>query len=118
MTQNRHAFRIGRGMRRGLRTETPLPTRLVSNEEFPAHKGLPLGPVADYNHPRDVIKAAKDFPDIVKEQIFGLNSARVFGVDVNATRNQIPKDHLSRMTMTYLDEGAEPSHRWYGWVMG
>jgi hypothetical protein len=28
------------------------------------HKGLPLGPVADYNHPRDVIKAARDFPDI------------------------------------------------------
>ena len=28
------------------------------------HKGLPLGPVADYNHPRDVIKAAKDFPDL------------------------------------------------------
>jgi len=33
--QNRHAFRIRRGMRRGLRTEVPLPTRLVSNEEFP-----------------------------------------------------------------------------------
>ncbi len=28
------------------------------------HKGLPLGPVADYNHPRDIIKAARDFPDI------------------------------------------------------
>src|SRR5499426_326075 len=28
------------------------------------HKGLPLGPVADYNHPRDLLKAAKDFPDI------------------------------------------------------
>ncbi len=28
------------------------------------HKGLPLGPVSDYNHPRDVIKAARDFPDI------------------------------------------------------
>ncbi|HJR76839.1 MAG TPA: amidohydrolase family protein [Nitrospiraceae bacterium] len=28
------------------------------------HKGLPLGPVQDYNHPRDLIKAAKDFPDI------------------------------------------------------
>src|SRR5947207_2655986 len=28
------------------------------------HKGLPLGPVADYNHPCDLIKAAKDFPDI------------------------------------------------------
>ena len=33
--QNRHSFRIRPGMRRGLRTEVPLPTRLVSNEEFP-----------------------------------------------------------------------------------
>jgi predicted TIM-barrel fold metal-dependent hydrolase len=195
------------------------------------HKGLPLGPVADYNHPRDLIKAAKDFPDIdfltyhaglrgvsdatpagevpwttefcrmkekepgirniymelgstfgqlvttnptacahllgqviaafgadhvlwgtdsiwygtpqwqieafrrfeipqalvdkhgyaplsraVKEQIFGLNGARVFGVDVNAKRNEIPKDYVSRMKMAYLDEGPTPSHRWYGWV--
>lgn len=28
------------------------------------HKGLPLGPEEEYNHPRDLIKAAKDFPDI------------------------------------------------------
>ena len=28
------------------------------------HKGLPLGPVADYNHPKDTIQAAKDFPKI------------------------------------------------------
>jgi hypothetical protein len=34
-TGNRHAFRLRPGMRRGLRTELPLPTRLVSNEEFP-----------------------------------------------------------------------------------
>jgi predicted TIM-barrel fold metal-dependent hydrolase len=194
------------------------------------HKGLPLGPVADFNHPRDVIKAAKDFPDLdfllyhagllrvatdqsadvpwttefcqmkkkepglrniymelgstfgqlattnptacahllgqcidafgadhvlwgtdsiwygtpqwqieafrrfeippaltekhgyapltrpVKEQIFGLNAARMFGVDVNAKRNEIPKDYLTRMKMAYLDGGARPSHRWYGWV--
>jgi predicted TIM-barrel fold metal-dependent hydrolase len=195
------------------------------------HKGLPLGPVVDYNHPRDLIKAAKDFPDLdflvyhagllgvaqaqasgnvpwttefcamkkqapgltniymelgstfgqlvttnptacahllgqvieafgadhvlwgtdsiwygtpqwqieafrrfeipeallaryhyapltraVKEQIFGLNAARVFGVDVHATRNAIPKDYLSRMKMAYSDEGVTPSHRWYGWV--
>ena len=26
------------------------------------HKGLPLGPVADYNHPRDLIKAAARLP--------------------------------------------------------
>jgi predicted TIM-barrel fold metal-dependent hydrolase len=195
------------------------------------HKGLPLGPVADYNHPRDLIKAAKDFPDIdflvyhsgllrasatnqsaevpwttefcqmkknepgltniymelgstfgqlvttnptacahllgqiieafgadhvlwgtdsiwygtpqwqidafrrfeipealveqhryapltraVKEQIFGLNAARVFGVDVNATRHELPTDYLSRIKMAYLEDGATPSHRWYGWV--
>src|SRR5690349_5083528 len=32
--QNLHAFRLRPGMRRGLYTEVPLPTRLVSNEEF------------------------------------------------------------------------------------
>jgi uncharacterized protein len=207
--------------------------RQVGVRRFCVHKGLPLGPVADYNHPRDLIKAAKDFPDIdflvyhsgllgvtapkpsgevpwttefcqmkmkepairniymelgstfgqlvstnptacahllgqiieafgadhvlwgtdsiwygtpqwqieafrrfeippalidqhkyapltrtVKEQIFGLNAARLFGVDVNAKRNEIPKDYLSRMKMAYLDDGAAPSHRWYGWIIG
>src|SRR5438309_897799 len=29
-----HGFRIGHGMRRGYRSAVPLPTRLVSNEEF------------------------------------------------------------------------------------
>jgi predicted TIM-barrel fold metal-dependent hydrolase len=197
------------------------------------HKGLPLGPVADYNHPRDLIKAAKDFPDLdfvayhagllsvsatsqsaevpwtsdfcrmkqkelsikniymelgstfgqlattnptacahllgqvitafgadhvlwgtdsiwygtpqwqieafrrfeipdaliekhgyapltrpVKEQIFGLNAARLFGVDVSAKRNEIPSDYLSRIKMSYLEDGPVPSHRWYGWVTG
>src|SRR2546421_4303351 len=33
--QNRHAFQIRPGMRRGVRTLAPLPTQLVSNEEFP-----------------------------------------------------------------------------------
>jgi uncharacterized protein len=194
------------------------------------HKGLPLGPVSDYNHPRDVIKAARDFPDIdfvlyhaglltvpftpsadvpwttefcqmkkkeaglkniymelgstfgqlattnptacahllgqivdafgadhvlwgtdsiwygtpqwqieafrrfeipqalvdahgykpltrqVKEQIFGLNAARVFNVDVKAKRNEIPQDYLSQMKMAYLDEDPTPSHRFYGWT--
>jgi hypothetical protein len=195
------------------------------------HKGLPLGPIADYNHPRDLIKAATDFPDLdfvayhagllrvstdgsaevpwtsefcrmkkaanvrniymelgstfgqlvttnptacahllgqvidafgadyvlwgtdsiwygtpqwqidafrrfeipqplverhgyapltrnAKEQIFGLNAARLFGVDVSARRNEIPNDYLTRMKMAYLDDGPMPSHRWYGWVTG
>lgn len=201
------------------------------------HKGLPLGPVPDYNHPKDLIKAAKDFPDIdflvyhsgfksaadieevcaktgeipwttefcrmkqrepgisniymelgstfgqlvtthpaicahllghivqafgvehvlwgtdsiwygtpqwqieafrrfqipdqlierhgyqpltrhIKEQIFGLNAARVFGIDVNAKRKDLPEDVLGRLRMSYLEEGPEPSRRVYGWVAG
>jgi uncharacterized protein len=201
------------------------------------HKGLPLGPVEDYNHPRDLIRAAKDFPGInflvyhsgfrssssideifartgdipwttefcrmkraergisniymelgstfgqlvithpeicahllgqlmdafgsdhvlwgtdsiwygtpqwqieafrrfqipdrliekhrylpltrqIKEQIFGLNAARLFGVDVAAKRNQVPEDYVSRMKMAYLEENREPSQRAYGWVRG
>src|SRR5258708_38121388 len=34
MKLNRHAFRVRPGMRQGLKTEIPIPTRLVSNEEF------------------------------------------------------------------------------------
>jgi uncharacterized protein len=39
-------------------------------------------------------------------------------VDVAAKRNEIPTDYLSRMKMSYLEEGPAPSHRWYGWVTG
>ena len=35
MKLNRHAFRVLPGMRQGLKSEIPLPMRLVSNEEFP-----------------------------------------------------------------------------------
>jgi predicted TIM-barrel fold metal-dependent hydrolase len=199
------------------------------------HKGLPLGPVEDYNHPRDLIKAAKDFPDIaflvyhsgfkrastleetfartgeipwttefcrmkraeptidniymelgstfgqlvithpelcahllgqiigafgvehvlwgtdsiwyggpqwqieafrrfvipdrliersgyqpltraVKEKIFGLNAARVFGIDAAAKRREVPADYVGKMKMAYLGEGGAPSGRFYGWV--
>ena len=39
---NRNAFALRPGMRRGLRTDIPIPTRLVSNEEFP-----PLGQTSE-----------------------------------------------------------------------
>lgn len=199
------------------------------------HKGLPLGPVPEYNHPRDLIKAARDFPDLqfvvyhsglltsasvddtfartgaipwttefcrmkqaepaihniymelgatfgqlvtahpavcahllgqiikafgvdhvlwgtdsiwsgtpqwqieafrrfqmpdqlierhgympltreAKTDIFGLNAAKLFGVDVAAVRSEVPSDYVGRMRMSYLEEGPEPSHRLYGWV--
>jgi hypothetical protein len=211
--------------------------RKLNVKRICVHKGLPLGPVPDYSHPKDLIKAAKDFPDIdflvyhsglkstgnlneratrtgeipwtsefcrmkeqepgigniymelgstfgqlvttepaacahllgqiiqtfgadhvlwgtdsiwygtpqwqidafrrfqipdqlidrhryqpltrqVKEQIFGLNAARVFGIDVNAKRHEVPKDALGQIRMSYLEEGPEPSHRVYGWVAG
>jgi uncharacterized protein len=209
--------------------------RKLNMKRVCVHKGLPLGPVPEYNHPKDLIKAAKDFPDIdflvyhsglknagsvddyfarngeipwttefcrlkqaepsikniymelgstfgqlvtthpvvcahlfgqliqtfgadhvlwgtdsiwygtpqwqieafrrfqipdlliekhkyqaltreVKATIFGLNAARVFGIDVAATRNAVPTDYVGRLRMSYLEEGPEPSHRLYGWV--
>ena len=200
------------------------------------HKGLPLGPVEDYNRPRDLIKVAKDFPDLtflvyhsgfrsaravdeefkrtgeipwttefcrmkkaepgikniymemgstfaqlvvthpeicahllgqilqafgddhllwgtdsiwwgtpqwqieafrrfeipeqlrerhgypaltreLKTKVFGLNAARVFGIDPAAKRHALPKDYISRIQMAYRQEGPEPSHRVYGWVV-
>ena len=199
------------------------------------HKGLPLGPVADYNHPRDLLKAAADFPKLnflvyhagflgtsrinlengkkgkipwttefceakithpqltnifmelgstfgqlviteplicahllgqilsafgddhvlwgtdsiwygtpqwqieafrrfqmpeklqetygypaltkdLKAKIFGLNAAKLFKVNVEETRRDLPKDYLSHIKMAYLDEGPTPSHHAYGWV--
>jgi predicted TIM-barrel fold metal-dependent hydrolase len=53
---------------------------------------------------------------LVKEQIFGLNAARLFGVDMRAKRNELPGDYLSQIKMAYLDEGPTPSHRFYGWT--
>lgn len=204
------------------------------------HKGLPLGPIEDYNHPRDLIKAAKDFPDLqflvyhsgfrgmtgleetfrrtgdipwtsefcrmkaaelslsnlymelgstfgqlvsthpdicahllgqilhafgpdhvlwgtdsiwygsprwqleafrrfqipdrlierhayrpltpeVKAKILGLNAARLFGVDVAATRQAVPKDFLGRIKMAQAGTSPESTarfSRFYGWVTG
>lgn len=201
------------------------------------HKGLPLGPVEDYNHPKDLIKAAKDFPDIqflvyhsgfrsaaglaidfarsgeipwtsefcrmkkaeptidniymelggtfaqlvtthpglcahllgevlgafgpdhvlwgtdsiwygspqwqieafrrfqmpdeliqrqgfvpltreVKTKIFGLNAAKLFGVDVAAKRDELPTDAIGRIKMAYRGGTTEPSRRIYGWIAG
>jgi hypothetical protein len=201
------------------------------------HKGLPLGPVEDYNHPRDIIKAARDFPDLrfivyhsgfktvegvdkvfgksgeipwttefcrmrkanprldnvymelggtfgqlvsmqpeicahllgqildafgpdhvlwgtdsiwygtpqwqieafrrfqipdrlieshrypqltpaVKSKIFSGNAARLFHIDIAAKRNEVPRDYIGRMRMAYLEEGARPTNRFYGWVTG
>lgn len=52
----------------------------------------------------------------LKAKVFGLNAAQPLGVDVEAKRNALPQDYLSRIKMAYLEEGPSPSHHAYGWV--
>lgn len=51
-----------------------------------------------------------------KAKIFGLNTAKLFDIDVRGARKAIPGDSLSQMKTAYLDAGAEPSLTQYGWV--
>jgi predicted TIM-barrel fold metal-dependent hydrolase len=51
-----------------------------------------------------------------KERIFGLNAARLYGVDVNAQRNALPADVLSRVQAAYLDRGGMRDNYGHGWV--
>jgi len=59
----------------------------------------------------------KPISDKDRAQIFGLNSARLFDIDVKDARKEIPGDALTRMKMAYQAEGAEPSLTQYGWVV-
>jgi predicted TIM-barrel fold metal-dependent hydrolase len=56
-----------------------------------------------------------ELTDTIKNQIFGLNAAKVFGVDVEAQRKAIKADHLSRLREEYRRDPA-PSNTQYGWV--
>ncbi|HEV8525871.1 MAG TPA: amidohydrolase family protein [Terriglobales bacterium] len=54
----------------------------------------------------------------VKRQIFGLNAARVYGVDPAAKRNPVPGDYVEQLRKTYKESGlAAPSNTQYGWVL-
>jgi hypothetical protein len=54
----------------------------------------------------------------VKDRILGLNSARVYGVDVKAKLNAIPDDYITKLKAEYRNRGARPSNTQYGWVWG
>jgi len=55
----------------------------------------------------------------VKAQIFGLNAARIYGVDPKARRNPIPGDYVDRLRKLYKQAASpSPSHTQYGWVAG
>ncbi len=48
--------------------------------------------------------------------IFGENLARLYKVDIDAKRQEIPFDAITRMKTAYTEQGAEPSNTAYGWV--
>jgi predicted TIM-barrel fold metal-dependent hydrolase len=51
-----------------------------------------------------------------KAKIFGLNAAKIYGVDVNARLKAFPKDTLTRLKTAYLDRGGQRENTAYGWV--
>ena len=53
----------------------------------------------------------------VKAKIFGLNAARVYGVDPQAKRNPVPGDYVDRLKKLYKESGnPTPRNTQYGWV--
>jgi hypothetical protein len=51
-----------------------------------------------------------------KANIFGLNAAKLYKVDVNAKRKALPADALENAKLAYLDRGGQPSNAAWGWV--
>ena len=53
----------------------------------------------------------------VKRKIFGLNAARVYGIDPQAKRNPVPSDYVEKLRKMYQQAGGPmPSNTQYGWV--
>ena len=53
--------------------------------------------------------------DAIKNQILGLNAARLWNVDVKAQRNAIKTDRLTQLRQEYR-QNALPTNTQYGWV--
>jgi hypothetical protein len=56
-----------------------------------------------------------ELTDAIKDQIFGLNAARLFNIDVKARRQAIKADKLSQIREEY-QRNPWPSNTQYGWV--
>ncbi len=51
-----------------------------------------------------------------KSKIFGLNAAKIYGVDVAAQRKALPADALQKLKQVYNDQGGQRENAAYGWV--
>jgi predicted TIM-barrel fold metal-dependent hydrolase len=56
-----------------------------------------------------------ELTDAVKDQILGLNAARLFGIDPKAKRKAIKADKLTQLREEYR-QSPSPSNTQYGWV--
>ncbi len=51
-----------------------------------------------------------------KAKIFGLNAAKLYGIDVKKKRNPLPSDTLDRLKTAYLEDGGQRNNAAHGWV--
>ncbi len=51
-----------------------------------------------------------------KAKVFGLNAARLYGIDAEQKRKNLPKDGLSKLKTAYLEMGGTRENAAYGWV--
>ena len=51
-----------------------------------------------------------------KNKVFGLNAAKIYGVDVEAKRNALPAEALTKFKVQYKQAGGGPSNKVPGWV--
>ncbi len=67
--------------------------------------------------PEALIKKYKypELTDEIKDQILGLNAAKLFGVDVKESRKAIKSDKLTKIKEEYR-KNPSPSNTQYGWV--
>jgi hypothetical protein len=67
--------------------------------------------------PEELIKkyGYPELTDAIKDQIFGLNAAKLFGIDVKAKRQAIKADKLSQLKQQYR-QNPTPSNTQYGWI--
>jgi uncharacterized protein len=58
----------------------------------------------------------KPLTDEVKRKIFGLNGARIYGIDPEAKLRALPHDALTKLKESYRAAGGMRSNTQYGWV--
>ena len=59
----------------------------------------------------------KPLTDEVKRKIFGLSSAKIYGIDPQAKLRALPDDALTKLKRAYQNSGGMASNTQYGWVV-